>query len=75
MTKVGLEPIKYTYDFVDDTENDMTYEFSEMSREEAEEKTNKVMKQYNEDILDYLREFDENYNTKFTPIGYREDLM
>ena len=46
-----------------------------MSREEAEEKTNKVMKQYNEDILAYLRGFDEKYNTKFTPIGYREDLM
>lgn len=75
LKKAGLEPIKYTYNFVDDTENDMTYEFGEMSREEAEEKTNKVMKQYNEDILAYLRGFDEKYNTKFTPIGYREDLM
>lgn len=75
LTKAGLDPIKYTYDFVDDTENDMTYEFSEMSREEAEEKTKKVMEQYNEDILAYLREFDKKYNTKFTPIEYREDLM
>ena len=48
----------------------MTYEFGEMSREEAEEKTNKVMKQYNEDILAYLRKFYEKHNTKLTPIGY-----
>lgn len=38
LKKVRLEPIKYTYSFVDDTENDSTYEYSEMSREEAEEK-------------------------------------
>lgn len=33
------------------------------------------MHQFNEDILDYLRKFDEKYNTNFTPIGYREELM
>ena len=75
LKKVGLEPIKYTYSFVDDTENDSTYEYSEMSREEAEEKTMEVMHQFNEDILDYLRNFDKKYDTKFTPIGYREELM
>lgn len=46
-----------------------------LSWEEAEEKTMKVMHQFNEDILDYLRNFDKKYDTKFTPIGYREELM
>ena len=46
-----------------------------MSREEAEEKTMEVMHQFNEDILDYLRNFDKKYDTKFTPIGYREALI
>lgn len=67
LSKAGLPRIEYTYSFDDDTSNDYLYELEEMTYEEAEEKTEEVMSQFDEDIIKYIQDFDKKYNTHFTP--------
>ena len=67
LSKVGLPRIEYTYSFDDDTSNDYLYELEEMTYEEAEEKTEEVMEQFDKDIIKYIQDFDDKYNTHFTP--------
>lgn len=69
LVKAGLPRIEYAYSFDDDTSNDYLYELEGMTYEEAEEKTNKVMEQFDKDIIKYIKEFDEKYNTHFAPTG------
>lgn len=38
-----------------------------MTYEEAEEETDKVMEQFDKDIMKYIQDFDKKYNTHFTP--------
>lgn len=59
--------IEYTYSFDDDTSNDYLYELEGMTYEEAEEKTEEVMEQFDKDIIKYIQDFDDKYNTHFTP--------
>lgn len=77
LQKAGLSPINYTYNFIDDTCNDYTYEYEDMTYEEALEKTMDVMEQFDKDIIKYIKEFDERYDTDFAPSGigrmYDED--
>lgn len=61
----GQEVVSNLFD--DDTSNDYLYELEEMTYEEAEEKTEEVMNQFDDDIIKYIQDFDKKYNTHFTP--------
>ena len=67
LSKAGLPRIECTYSFDDDTSNDYLYELEGMTYEEAEEKTEEVMEQFYKDIIKYIQDFDDKYNTHFTP--------
>lgn len=67
LSKAGLPRIECTYSFDDDTSNDYLYELEGMTYEEAEEKTEEVMEQFDKDIIKYIQDFDDKYNTHFTP--------
>lgn len=69
LANAGLPRIEYTYDFDNDTSNDYLYELEGMTYEEAEEKTDEVMEQFDKDIIKYIKQFDEKYNTHFAPTG------
>lgn len=69
LSKAGLPRIEYTYSFDDDTSNDYLYELEGMTYEEAEEKTDEIMEQFDKDIIKYIKQFDEKYNTHFAPTG------
>ena len=69
LEEVGLPKIDFTYDYDNDVLDDVTYELFDMSYEEAEMQTDDIMEQYDKDILEYIKKFDEKYKCHFRPTG------
>lgn len=70
LTEAGLPSIEYTCDFINDMWDDSTYQYSDMTREEAMEQTLDVMEQFDQDIIHYIMNFDKKFNTSFAPTGF-----
>ena len=65
----GLPPIEWTVETVDiPSDMDVVYGIAENETENFEEFA-KIKEQINTDIEEYLRKFDEEHNTKYTPTG------
>lgn len=69
LEEVGLPKIDFTYDYDNDILDDETYELFDMSYEDAEMQTDDIMEQYDKDILEYIKKFDEKYKCHFRPTG------
>lgn len=70
LMEAGLPSIEYTYDFINDMWDDSTYQYSDMTHEEAMEQTLDVMEQFDQDIIHYIMNFDKKFNTSFAPTGF-----
>lgn len=69
LEEADLPRIDFTYDYDNDVLDDALYELLDMSYEEAKMQTDDIMEQYDKDILEYIKKFDEKYKCHFRPTG------